>query len=248
MLLRWFCTHECTSWKLYEELHKLTHQQAKIHAEPGLNVNPLYPHMAAIPDGYVTCSCCGEGIVEVMCSICFPQPITGQLPKSLDFCLHMATGAMRLKTDHDFYYQVQAQLHITKKKYCDFVVWTLTNIHVERIFPAQKFWQRCVEVSSDFYVHAVLPELMAKWFSRKYHSAGHKSPTLTEPICYCRSTTKGIIVKCQSDACQIKRFHLTCLGLKVVPCNNWICIDCKALSQLDKKESLPDSARTNECG
>lgn len=236
MLLRWVCNHECTSWQLYKELQKLTHQQAEIHAEAGLSINPLYPHMAASPDGYVTCSCCGKGIVKVMCSICLPQPTTGKLPKSLEFCLHLAAGAMRLKTDHEFYYQVQAQLHITKKKYCDFVVWTVTNIHVERIFPDQEFWQSCVEVSSEFYVHAVLPELMAKWFSRQNHPTDQESLELTEPICYCRTTTKGTIVECQSDTCQIQKFHLSCLGLKEVPPKTWVCLECKAVSRAAQRE------------
>lgn len=229
MFFRWVCNHESTSWRLYEELHQLTHKQAEISCETGLNINPLYPHMAAMPDGYVTCLCCGEGIVEVMCSLCFPKTTDGELPKVLDFCLHQVNGSMRLKTDHDFFYQVQAQLHITKKKYCDFVVCISTNIHIERIFPDKNFWQNCVEASKAFYIHAVLPELMVKWYSRQNYPT--ENLDLTKPFCYCHTTTKGIIIKCQSDTCKIKNFHLACQGLKVLPKYAWLCPECKTLSK-----------------
>lgn len=33
-------------------------------------------------------------------------------------------GELKLKTSHDYYYQVQGQLHITERQYCYFIVWT----------------------------------------------------------------------------------------------------------------------------
>ena len=33
----------------------------------GLVVNPLYPHLGASPDGIISCSCCGTGLLEIKC-------------------------------------------------------------------------------------------------------------------------------------------------------------------------------------
>lgn len=33
----------------------------------GLHVNPSYPHLGTSPDGLISCSCCGEGVLELKC-------------------------------------------------------------------------------------------------------------------------------------------------------------------------------------
>ena len=33
----------------------------------GLVIHPEYPHLGASPDGYVKCSCCGCGVIEIKC-------------------------------------------------------------------------------------------------------------------------------------------------------------------------------------
>ena len=35
----------------------------------GLVVNPLYPHLGASPDGIISCSCCGTGLLEMKCQL-----------------------------------------------------------------------------------------------------------------------------------------------------------------------------------
>jgi len=37
-------------------------------------------------------------------------------------------GKLKLKTSHDYYYQIQGQLHITERKNFYFVVWTPKGI------------------------------------------------------------------------------------------------------------------------
>lgn len=42
--------------------------------------------------------------------------------------MNLIEGELKLKTSHDYYYQVQGQLHITDRKYCYFAVWTPKGI------------------------------------------------------------------------------------------------------------------------
>ena len=39
-----------------------------------------------------------------------------------------------LKTNEPYYFQVQWQLGVTARKYCDFFVYTTVGFHLERIF------------------------------------------------------------------------------------------------------------------
>ncbi|KAL1279246.1 hypothetical protein QQF64_025919 [Cirrhinus molitorella] len=56
------------------------------------------------------------------------------------FCLIKDGDEVILDRSHGYYYQVQAQLHITDYEYCDFVVWNCKDIFVERISPDMGFW------------------------------------------------------------------------------------------------------------
>lgn len=72
------------------------------------------------------CSCCGAGILEVKCPFCVKDMTVTDAVNSLKgFCLEKdENGNMRLKRDHAYFYQVQLQLFVTKKSYCDFILWT----------------------------------------------------------------------------------------------------------------------------
>ena len=55
-----------------------------------------------------------------------------------DFCCKLhpqsdGTNTVELKRTHAYYCQVQGQLAITERKWCDFVVFTKKEISVERI-------------------------------------------------------------------------------------------------------------------
>ena len=41
-----------------------------------------------------------------------------------------------LYSNHDYYYQVQGNMHVSNHAWCDFI-WTTKDIHIERIFTDQ---------------------------------------------------------------------------------------------------------------
>ena len=63
-------------------------------------------------------------------------------------------------------FQVKAQLHCTKRKYCDFVVWTIEEIFIQRITRNDELLARNIPNAKEFWEKGVLPELLARWFSR----------------------------------------------------------------------------------
>lgn len=85
----------------------------------GVFIDKEHPWMHATPDFLCSCSCCGKGCGEVKC------------PYSIDDCdfdsYTKVDGKMWLKRNHQYYYQVQQQLHITGRQFCDFVVCAFSN-------------------------------------------------------------------------------------------------------------------------
>ena len=82
------------------------------------------------------------------------------------FCLISNGDSLSLDTKHPYYYQVQAQLFVCDVEYCDFVVWTQRDIHIERIVPDIVFWEEALLKSTKLFNVAVLPELVGRWFTR----------------------------------------------------------------------------------
>ena len=47
--------------------------------------------------------------------------------------LKNSDGTLKLKHDHSYYYQCQMQIFSTRRAFCDFVVWSSNELHVERL-------------------------------------------------------------------------------------------------------------------
>ena len=132
----------------------------------GLNVNPLWPHIGASPDGLVNCKCCGQGTCEIKCPFCIRGKSVKEMPHNKNSCLIHVDGKLALNGDLAYYYQVQAQIFVCNVDYCDFIVWTERDVHIERILPDIAFWDQVVSKAADFFQQAILPELTGKLFTK----------------------------------------------------------------------------------
>lgn len=92
----------------------------------GLFVDEQFHFLAASPDGLIN----HDGILEVKCpfSIKHITPQEAAINKILKYLIVNKEGAIELKRTHHYFYQIQGQLHITKRKYCYLVVWTPKGI------------------------------------------------------------------------------------------------------------------------
>ena len=68
----------------------------------------------------------------------------------------MASSSFR---DCNHYFQVQGQMVVSRRKWCDFVVWTLQGISIERTYFDEQLWCSMLERLKAFYVEVVLTEL-----------------------------------------------------------------------------------------
>ena len=50
-----------------------------------------------------------------------------------DFCCELKDGIPTLKKQRNYYYQVQGQMAIASRNWCDFVIYSNNKVSVERI-------------------------------------------------------------------------------------------------------------------
>lgn len=163
---QWGCDHEQTARQQYCDLMNDTHENFAIR-ESGLSLHPDMPFFGATPDGIVSCDCCGEGILEVKCPFCKRSLHLAEAADDGKFCLQTTTdGTLHLKEAHQYYYQIQMQIAVCQKDYCDFVVWTEQDLHLERVEPNPEFWTNASNMATCFFKDVLLLELVGKYFSR----------------------------------------------------------------------------------
>ncbi|KAK4880364.1 hypothetical protein RN001_008510 [Aquatica leii] len=143
-------THECEAIKKYE-----TVKGVKV-TRCGIFVDIDYPYLAASPDGLVA----ENGLLEVKC---LPS-LGNQIIKNVTLkrvCFTVVDGEVRLNPQHPYYFQVQRQLNITKRDYCDFVIFTENDFAVNRIYRDVNLWNdEMLPKLISFYTNCMLPEII----------------------------------------------------------------------------------------
>ena len=69
----------------------------------GLVINEHYPYLAASPDGWIECSCCGKNVLEIKC----PFSIRDMQPDAAPFLVKQPDGSIVWDRGHEYFYQVQ---------------------------------------------------------------------------------------------------------------------------------------------
>lgn len=187
-----------------------THTDVKVCLS-GFVIRPDEPHFGSSPDGKVSCSCCGDGVVEIKCPYRYREGLL-TAPVNEDFCLDQQ---FQLKKTHQYYYQVQLHMFVCNVEYCDFVVWTTKELIINRIKKDEQLLQQALPRAKQYYLSAVLPELLTR----------SQDPTL-QPLRFCGICKKpefGKMLDCM--LCKVF-FHYSCVQIKRKP-KNWHCCQCR---------------------
>jgi len=140
-----YCSVQCT-----------THSHCHVN-QCGLFVDEMRPYLCASPDAAVSCDCCGHGLLEVKCPLtsASKHPNDANLPY-----LHQSDGKLVLKRSHKYYTQVQCQMAVSKRPWCDCFVYSKHGYHLERIYFDASYWQECVETVAKGFFEYVVPSLI----------------------------------------------------------------------------------------
>lgn len=116
--------------------------------------------IGASPDGLIG----NDGILEIKCPFSARNSSVMTLVESDKFyiCKDSSGGICFREnnaTARKYYHQIQGQMYMTNRKFCDFFVWSPADsvtMHIER----DDSWCMFVPHIEDFYEHEVLPSLM----------------------------------------------------------------------------------------
>ena len=147
---------EAEAVQAYVNVQKSIHHQLQV--DPcGLFIDSEVSCLCATPDRVVHCTCCGSGLLEVKC----PLTSAGMDPKEAKLpYLSDTSGQLILKHSHKYFTQVQVQLGVTQRPWCDFFVYSRHGYFLERIAFDSNYWQYCKEMCTDFFTEYVLPNFV----------------------------------------------------------------------------------------
>ena len=151
--------------KYTEHQHMNGHPDLAVSAS-GLHVNPAFSYLGASPDGSVYDPSNIEkpfGFLEVKCPYSSRDlSPTEACSNSSFFCELDADGHPCLKKSHAYYAQVQGQMAIGERPWCDFVVYTSKALTVERIYFNETYWtDTLLPKLVTFYDNCVVPEIVS---------------------------------------------------------------------------------------
>ena len=111
-----------------------SHEQLVISTS-GFHISLDHQFLGASSNALVECKCCGNGMVEIKCPYnCCNKTLEDVSCEGKYFSLEkLSNGTLKLKCDYSYYLQCQMQMFSTRRVFCDIVVWSSNELHVERL-------------------------------------------------------------------------------------------------------------------
>ena len=70
-------------------------------------------------------------------------------------------GELHLSRQHHYFAQVQGELAVMNREWCDFVVYSNGEVVVDRILADLEYWGTLEEKLEEFYVRYMVPEILS---------------------------------------------------------------------------------------
>ena len=164
----WGRQQESTALKTYVEHQTSLGHDGLIAVRAGFTICEEYPFLGASPDSCVNDPSCADqfGLVEIKCPYKYRNLSPEDAASNSDFCSVLSVQAgrkgLQLKRSHQYYSQIQGQLAITQRVWCDFVIFTTRGISVERISFDLEYWKnKLLPKLTAFYDNCLCPAIVS---------------------------------------------------------------------------------------
>lgn len=162
----WGKANEHTAILHYEEKQRADGHRDLYTSPSGFVVCEEYPFLGASPDAVVydpSDKANPFGLAEVKCpySCRFITPEEACSRSSFFCTFDQTTSKVKLARSHPYYCQVQGQMAITKRQWCDFIVFTTKGTSIERIHFDPHFWKDLLHCLIEFYDNCLGPEIVS---------------------------------------------------------------------------------------
>ena len=146
--------------------HQHTHGHRELLVTPsGFLISETQPFLGASPDGAVydpSDSCQPFGFLEIKCPYSQRNVTPLDACSASGFCCTATNGELCLRRTHPYFAQVQGQMAVGKRPWCDFVIYTTRGVSVQRIPFDQDYWDnKLLPKLTTFYKCCVAPEIVS---------------------------------------------------------------------------------------
>ncbi|KAK9727488.1 YqaJ-like viral recombinase domain [Popillia japonica] len=112
--------------------------------------------IGASPDGLVG----SDSIVEAKCPYKFRDiSLLEYLKTERSYIIYEEQGQHMINKNHDYYHQIQGQLHITKRTQCYLVLWTPID-KIICIVPKDEEWVVNIDILKNFFLTQFIEHLL----------------------------------------------------------------------------------------
>ncbi|XP_062535323.1 uncharacterized protein LOC134204525 isoform X2 [Armigeres subalbatus] len=154
------------------KLWKHNHEEGII-STCGIFLSADHPFLAASPDAIGSCRCCGKFTVEIKCPFRLShthldrQLTIEDLATKPNSFVRFKNGIIELAQEHEYYYQIQAQIFLTNSDFGLCMIWCKTETNIIKITKNENVWGKCLERSRLYFYNIVMPELLGNYYTNK---------------------------------------------------------------------------------
>ena len=165
----WGIANERAAVDAYVQFMK-SHWHDVVVCSSGFLISQSHPFLGASPDGAVydpTSTSQPYGFLDIKC----PYKVRDRTPEdacSLDgFCCTLQLNSdgipnLNLRKNHIYYAQVQGQMAVGQRPWCDFVIFTTKGTSVQRILFDNDYWNKeLLPKLASFYDNCIAPEIVS---------------------------------------------------------------------------------------
>ena len=161
----WGREKEAAAESTYTEYHRKNGNGGVIVSKIGFLVSETHPFLGASPDRCVydpTSPNDPYGFLEIKCPYKHREVSPALACSDKDFCgFFDKSNIFHLKQSHKYYAQVQGQMVVGKRNWCDFVVWTTEGMLIERILYDATYMKVLLPKLVEFYKGCIAPEIVS---------------------------------------------------------------------------------------
>ena len=168
--LEWGIQNEPIAIRKYVEMQHDQCHNGLTAFPSGFIISESYSFLGATPDGSVYDPSSHEqpyGFLEVKCPYSKRNVTPEDACTSPDICCVIDSSSpgerkLRLKRNRIYYAQVQGQMGIGERQWCDFVIYTSKGVNIEGVNFDQHFWKyELLPKLISFYDNSVAPEIVS---------------------------------------------------------------------------------------
>ena len=166
----WGITHEPLAIAKYTKYQHDHGHDSLVVTPSGFLISRTHPFLGASPDGLVYDPSNRRhpfGFLEVKCPFSHRNVTPEEACLDRQFFCTMQENADRtqqmvLKRDHLYFAQIQGQMAVGERPWCDFVIYTTQGLTVERVLFDSDYWENTLLPKLvSFYDNCVAPEIVS---------------------------------------------------------------------------------------